>query len=88
MNDLLLRIINMKKIISSKFILIRTCILILIFFLQPVHINAQKNLKSLKKELSRLADLSGGKMGIGIIHLETDQKLFINNSERYPIAST
>ena len=78
----------MKKIISSKFILIRTCILILIFFLQPVHINAQKNLKSLKKELSRLADLSGGKMGIGIIHLETDQKLFINNSDRYPLAST
>ena len=27
-------------------------------------------------------------MGIGVIHLETDQRLYINNKERYPLAST
>ena len=62
--------------------------LILIFIFQLTNLNAQKNLKGLDQELLRLGALSGGKMGIGVIHLETDQRLYINNKERYPLAST
>ncbi len=62
--------------------------LILIFIFQLTNLNAQKNLKGLEQELLRLGALSGGKMGIGVIHLETDQRLYINNKERYPLAST
>ena len=78
----------MKKIFGVKSNLIQFCCLILIFIIQPEHINAQKSLKGLEKELLRLSDLSGGKMGIGVIHLETNKKIFINNNERYPLAST
>ena len=53
--------------------------LILIFIFQLTNLNAQKNLKGLEKELLRLGALSGGKMGIGVIHLETYQRLYINN---------
>ena len=67
--------INMKKL--SKFNLLQICCLILIFVLQSTHLNAQASLKGLETELSRLADLSGGKMGIGVIHLETDQRLYV-----------
>ena len=78
----------MYKISKGNLNLFSTCCLILIFVLQPMHLSAQGSLKQLEKELSRLSDLSGGKMGIGVIHLETNQKIYINNDERYPLAST
>ena len=77
-----------KKILKIKSNLISICCLIVIFVLHPTYLIAQDNLKGLETELSRLADLSGGKMGIGVIHLETDQRLYVNNNERYPLAST
>ena len=70
----------MKKLFRVKFNLLQICCLMLIFVLQSTHLNAQASLKGLEMELSRLADLSGGKMGIGVIHLETDQRLYVNNN--------
>ena len=57
--------------------------LILIFIFQLTNLNAQKNLKGLEQELLRLGALSGGKMGIGVIHLETDQRA--GHSARSPL---
>src|SRR5207253_5771493 len=31
---------------------------------------------------------SGGKVGVGIIHLETGRELFVNRDEAFPMAST
>ena len=45
-------------------------------------------LARLEQEITRLAPLSGGKLGVGIIHLETGRELFINRGERFPMAST
>jgi len=49
---------------------------------------AQGNLKSLETELNRIGELSGGTLGLGVIHIETGQRVYINNSQRYPMAST
>ena len=78
----------MNKIFICKSKVLQICCLIFIIIFQPADVNAQETLNVLKKELSRLADLSGGKMGIGVIHLETGRKIFINNNTRYPLAST
>ena len=79
---------KMEKRSKRKFYLIQIPLFLFLFVFQPAHIHAQKSLKSLKMELTRLADLSGGKMGVGVIHLESNQKVYINNKDRYPLAST
>src|SRR5688572_8164090 len=45
-------------------------------------------LRRLESEISRLSSISGGRVGVGIIHLETGRELFVNGAEPYPMAST
>src|SRR5687768_4581305 len=45
-------------------------------------------LRRLESEITRLAKISGGTVGVGVIHLETGRELFINRSEPFPMAST
>jgi len=49
---------------------------------------ADPNLRRLESEISRLSTISGGKVGVGIIHLETGRELFVNGTEPFPMAST
>jgi beta-lactamase class A len=46
------------------------------------------NLRRLESEIVRLSAVSGGKVGVGIIHLETGRELFVNGAEPFPMAST
>ena len=46
------------------------------------------NLRRLESEIARLSTISGGKVGVGIIHLETGRELFVNGAEPFPMAST
>lgn len=57
----------------------------------PLAIRAQQpdpNLRRLESEINRLTSIAGGKVGVGIIHLETGRELFVNRSEPFPMAST
>lgn len=49
---------------------------------------ADPNLRRLHSEIGRLSAISGGKVGVGIIHLETGRELFVNGAEPFPMAST
>lgn len=49
---------------------------------------ADPNLRRLESEIGRLSAISGGKVGVGIIHLETGRELFVNAAEPFPMAST
>ena len=49
---------------------------------------ADPNLRRLESEIVRLSTVSGGKVGIGIIHLESGRELFVNGAEPFPMAST
>lgn len=45
-------------------------------------------LARLETELTRLSTIAGGKVGIGIHHLETGRELYLNADEPFPMAST
>ncbi len=49
---------------------------------------ADQSLRRLEAEIQRLTSIAGGKVGVGIIHLETGRELFVNRSEPFPMAST
>ena len=49
---------------------------------------ADPNLRRLESEIVRLSTVSGGKVGVGIIHLESGRELFVNGAEPFPMAST
>ncbi|MGQ0641761.1 MAG: class A beta-lactamase [Gemmatimonadaceae bacterium] len=65
----------------------RLCIALLL----PAALHAQRagdGLAKLEQELVRLSTIAAGKVGIGIIHLESGHELYINADEQYPMAST
>jgi beta-lactamase class A len=45
-------------------------------------------LARLETELARLSTIAGGKVGVGIHHLETGRELYLNADEPFPMAST
>jgi beta-lactamase class A len=45
-------------------------------------------LTRLEREIARLAKGAGGVVGISVIHLETNRRVSLNSSERFPMAST
>ena len=49
---------------------------------------ADPNLRLLEAEIGRLSSISGGKVGVGIIHIESGRELFVNGAEPFPMAST
>lgn len=69
----------------------RTLRLLLVALLAPVALYAQRTdegLAKLERELVRLSAIAAGKVGVGVIHLESGRELFINADEPYPMAST
>jgi beta-lactamase class A len=42
----------------------------------------------LERELARLADVSGGTMGVAVVHLESGRNAFLNADDSFPMAST
>ena len=60
--------------------------------LAPLSVRAQAGpepgLARLQGELERLATIAQGKVGVGVIHLETGRELFLNGTEPFPMAST
>lgn len=45
-------------------------------------------LQRLENEITRLSAISGGTVGVGLIHLESGRELFVNREVRFPMAST
>jgi beta-lactamase class A len=45
-------------------------------------------IERLDAEITRLAAISEGTVGVAIVHLESGRSLFLNKSERFPMAST
>lgn len=49
---------------------------------------AEAGLERLEAEISRLAELAGGEVGVAAVHLETGRELYLNRAERFPMASS
>ncbi|MDO8679350.1 MAG: class A beta-lactamase [Acidobacteriota bacterium] len=47
-----------------------------------------QGLGALEREIGRLSGIAGGKLGVGIIHLETGRELHVNADQPFPMAST
>src|SRR5690606_30826493 len=41
----------------------------------------------LEREIARLAELAGGTVGVAAVHLETGRAVYLNRTERFPMAS-
>ncbi|MFN7118496.1 MAG: class A beta-lactamase [Saprospiraceae bacterium] len=54
----------------------------------PLLLLAQSNLDYLQKEIARFEPLSGGKIGVGIYHIESGRTLYFNENESFPMASS
>ena len=52
------------------------------------HAQSDPGLARLETELNRLSTIAGGKVGIGIHHLESGRQLYLNADEPFPMAST
>lgn len=67
----------------------RACVLLPLIL--PLALGAQssdQSLQRLEREITRLTSIAGGKVGVGIIHLESGRELFVNADEPFPMAST
>lgn len=49
---------------------------------------AQDRLDLLRTEIERVAPISGGVLGVGIVHLETGRELYVRGDVPFPMAST
>jgi beta-lactamase class A len=49
---------------------------------------SDEGIERLNGEIERLAAISEGTVGVAIVHLESGRSLFLNKSERFPMAST
>ncbi len=55
---------------------------------QMVHPPDDPGLARLLTEIERLAEGSGGTVGVAAVHLETGRRVYLNGDERFPMAST
>ena len=74
---------------------IRRCgapVALIVGALMPTLLAAQAvrdpGLSRLESEIQRLSTISQGKVGVGVIHLESGRELFVNRDEPFPMAST
>lgn len=70
-------------------LLIRSCLVGVLAL--PIALPAQRAgdaLSRLERELVRLSAIASGKVGVGVVHLESGRELFINGDEPFPMAST
>jgi beta-lactamase class A len=52
------------------------------------HLVAESALPRLEREIARLAKGAGGVVGVSAVHLQTNRRVSLNGSERFPMAST
>jgi beta-lactamase class A len=75
----------MSKTLTIRFFFLLSTLSV--FFIQ--YSTAQTgSLKRLSNELRRFDVLSGGKIGVGIYHIESGQELYFNETESFPMASS
>ena len=43
---------------------------------------------ALEHELARLGEMSGGTMGVGVVHLESGRNAWLNPDDRFPTAES
>jgi beta-lactamase class A len=55
---------------------------------QPRPTTTDPELSRLEAEMTRLAAIAGGKVGVAAIHLETGREVVLNRGEPFPMAST
>lgn len=51
-------------------------------------VRADPGLQRLEREIGRLAEIAGGKVGVAAIHLETGREIGLNRGEPFPMASS
>ena len=51
-------------------------------------VRSDPGLHRLEKEIRRLAEIAGGKVGVAAVHLETGREIGLNQSEPFPMASS
>lgn len=49
---------------------------------------SDSGLAQLESELARISRVAGGRVGVGVIHLESGRELYLGADERFPMAST
>jgi beta-lactamase class A len=49
---------------------------------------SERGLRRLEAELQRLTRIANGRVGVGVIHLESGRELFLDRNEPFPMAST
>lgn len=54
----------------------------------PARAQEDPGLARLRTEMERLAAISGGTMGVAVVHLESGAQVFVNADEPFPMAST
>lgn len=70
-------------------LIVRSCLVGVLAL--PIALPAQRAgdaLSRLERELVRLSAIASGKVGVGVVHLESGRELFINGDEPFPMAST
>ena len=55
---------------------------------QSTRTTSDPGLRRIEAEIGRLAELAGGVVGVGAIHLETGRSVYLNPDERFHTAST
>lgn len=61
---------------------------LLLFAVAPLLLAQTTALNYLEKEFIRFETLSGGKIGVGMYHIESGQELYFNENEAFPMASS
>ncbi|MBI2403339.1 MAG: class A beta-lactamase, partial [Gemmatimonadetes bacterium] len=56
--------------------------------LEPLPAQQDPGLTRLEREITRLAALAGGRVGVGAVHLPSGRALYLNGDERFPMASS
>lgn len=60
----------------------------LLIAVAPILSAQTTSLDYLQKEIARLDPLSGGKIGVGVYHIESSRTLYYNENEAFPMASS
>lgn len=66
----------------------RIALVMLLLAFAQVSSQGSDALGRLEREIARLAPLSGGRVGVAAVHLESGRAVYLNRGERFPMASS